>query len=305
MNHGIPKPNPAPVGFAPPKEFVPPEKGERILCEETGYYIGDFIANGGFGAVYECTDDWGNNLIAKVLLPQNKTYEQVKDEWQTELRNLVQLRHPNITFIYQAFEYRNTFYLIVERCSFPLISLIERRNDDGDKWLPYIARDVLHALDFIHKLGYVHKDLHPGNIFVSHRYDYMNPSKDREWSFKIGDLGISRLAGDMRPANTIFAQWMTPPEHLDPAKFGAVGKHIDIYQTGLLLLSLLLKDIPMFTKKDIMNGIPSKLAEAIPSPCGKAIAKSLRRHVEDRTPNAIAMWRDISDAITKKGNKNT
>lgn len=291
-------PHASTVGFTPPKNFVPPEKGERIICDGTCYYIGDFIDNGSFGAVYECTDDWGNNLIAKVLLPRNKTYEQVRNEWQAELGNLIHLRHPNITFIHQAFEYRDTFYLIVERCSFPLTELIVRGADDGDKWIPYIARDILHALDFIHKLGYVHKDLHPGNVFVSHYYDPMNSSKDPVWSFKIGDLGVSRFADDMHPFNTVLAQWMAPPEYLDPAEFGAIGKHIDIYHTGLLLLSLLLKDIPKFTKEDILNGTPSKLAAALPSPYGKAIARALRRRVADRTPNALEMWRDISGAMT-------
>lgn len=290
-------PDALPTELVPPKKFVPPQKGEQIFCEGTCYYIGDFIGQGSFGAVYECTDDWGNNLIAKVLLPQSKPYVQVKDEWLAELRNLMQLRHPNITFVHQAFEYRDTFYLIVERCSSPLTSLINSPTTNGDIWLPYIARDILLALDFIHKLDYIHKDIHPGNVFISHHYDFMVPSKDPVWSFKIGDLGISRLEGDMRLFNTILAQWMVPPEYLNPVEFGLIGKQIDIYHTGLLLLSLLLNRIPQFTHEDIKNGAPRKIAEKIQSPYAEAIAKSLRRHVTYRTQNAIEMWREISNVM--------
>jgi len=290
-------PNAISTEFIAPKKFVPPQKGEQIFCEGTCYYIGDYINQGSFGVVYECTDDWGNNLIAKVLLPQSKPYEQVKDEWLVELRNLMQLRHPNITFVHQAFEYRDTFYLIVERCSSPLTSLINSPTTDSDIWLPYIARDILHALDFIHQLNYIHKDIHPGNVFISHHYDFMVPSKDPVWSFKIGDLGISRLEGDMRQFNTILAQWMVPPEYLNPVEFGLIGKQIDIYHTGLLLLSLLLNEIPQFTHEDIKNGVPRMIAEKIQSPYAEAIAKSLRRHVADRTQNAIEMWRDILNAM--------
>lgn len=202
---------------AQPKKFVAPHKGEQIFCNGTCYYIGDLIKAGGFGAAYHCTDEWANNLVAKVLLPQNRAYEQVRNEWLSEFNNLSLLRHPNITYIYEAFEYRDTFYIIVERCSYDLTFLIGQPTTDGNIWLPYIARDVLNGLDFIHRNGYVHKDLHPGNILVSHHYDYMVPTKDPVWSFKIGDLGISKLETDIRIFNTILAQWMVPPEHLEPS----------------------------------------------------------------------------------------
>jgi len=256
--------------------------------------LGDQIGQGGFGIVYECMDDWENKLVAKVLMPKNRMHDQVRDEWLAEFRNLTTLRHPCITYVHQAFEYRNTFYLIVERCSYDLNYFIGQSTADGNSWLPYIARDILHGLDFIHKRGYVHKDMHPGNVFVSHHYDFMVPSKDPVWSFKIGDLGISRLEGNIQLFNTILAQWMVPPEYLNPAEFGMLGKQIDIYHTGLLLLGILLKRIPVFSREDILNGMPRRTAEGLNSPYASVLAKALRRHVAHRTQTAIDMWREIS-----------
>lgn len=235
------------------------------------------------------------------MLPQNRAYDQVREEWLHEFNNLMQLRHPNVTYMHQAFEYRDTFYLIVERCDVTLDRLIVLPSTDGDIWLPYVARDILHGLDYIHNHGYVHKDLHPGNVFISKQFDLMVPSKEPVWSFKIGDLGISRLEGDIRLFNTILAQWMLPPEYLNPAEFGVLGKHIDIYHTGLLLLSLLLNEIPSFTKEEILAGRPREIAESLDSPYAAAIAKSLRRHVVARTQSAIEMWRDVFESMPKGG----
>lgn len=277
-----------------PKIFQPPNKGETILFDGKYYFMGELIGQGSFGAVYECTDEWSNSLVAKILLPRDQPYEHVKENWLQELRKLLVLRHPNITFVHAAFEFKDTFYLIIERCSFTLDGLIGAEKTVGEIWVPYVARDILQGLDYIHSNGYVHKDIHPGNVFVSQITDRMVPAKPPVWSFKIGDLGISRLENDIQIFNTILAQWMLPPEAIDPDQFGAVGKTVDVYHTGLLLLALLLNKIPMFTREEILAGVPRKTAEEHPSKFAPAISRALRRHVDARTPSAVQFWREIS-----------
>jgi serine/threonine-protein kinase len=278
----------------PPRQFRPPQGGEVIDNDGHLYFIGPVLGAGGFGTVYECTDEWANDLVAKVLLPHNRSYEIVRDQWLQELDNLVLLRHPNITYIHDAFEYQDTFYLIMERCSWPLFDLIQMPEVRCELWLPYVARDILQALEFIHQNGYVHKDLHPGNIFASQVRDRMDPLKEPIWLFKIGDLGISRLESDIHIFNTILARWMAPPEYLDPVQFGPLDRHVDIYHAGLLLLSLLLNRIPEFTLNEILAGLPRQLAEGLSSPYASAIARALRRHVAGRPQTALEFWREIS-----------
>lgn len=291
---------PEPTSLAetsPPAEFRFPIQGERIFYNNNTYTIGSLLGVGAFGAVYECIDDWGNELAAKVLHPLGeRTYDQVRVEWIRELERLVVLRHPNITFIYDAFEYNETFYIVMERCTHTLHDVINLPDLNGDIWIPYVGRDMLQALDFIHKSGYVHKDVHPGNIFVSQSLDRMVPSKARVWSFKIGDLGISNLETDINVFNTILAQWMLPPEYLNP-EFGTIGRAVDIYHTGLLLLSLLLCQTPNFTREQILDGVPRQIAEGHSSVFGPAIARALRRHVSERTHSALDFWRDIANAV--------
>ncbi|WP_374692355.1 protein kinase [Accumulibacter sp.] len=277
-----------------PRSFQPPSKGEAVLVDGHYYFIGDQIGQGGFGAVYECSDEWSNQLVAKILLPKNRTYEEVRESWLEELQKLLALRHPNITYVHAAFEYKDTFYIVIERCFSTLDGLINFQGLSGELWVPYVARDILQGLAYIHMNNYVHKDIHPGNVFVSQSFDRMVPTRDPVWSFKIGDLGISRLESDIEIFNTLLAQWMLPPEAIDPSEFGPVGRSMDIYHTGLLLLALLLGKTPMFTREEILAGVPRQLAEDHPSKYGPAISRALRRHATARTPTALQFWRDIA-----------
>jgi serine/threonine protein kinase len=132
------------LNFQTPKFFRPPQYGEIIHYNGMQYFIGKIIKQGCFGQVYECEDEWGNELVAKVIVPQNQTYEAVLKRWRQEENNLVNLRHPNITYIYDAFECEDTFYIIIERCHSTVNDVIEEMKEIKlthvrERLLPYIA----------------------------------------------------------------------------------------------------------------------------------------------------------------------
>jgi serine/threonine protein kinase len=282
---------------APPeRQFQPPTAGEGIRTGDGRlYWIGDPIGSGAFGSVYACTDEWGNSLAAKILHPRGDTYEQVRDRWLEEFNKLLVLRHPNVTFVHAAFEYRDTFYLVMERCAYSLHALIDPESENREIWIPYVARDVLQAVDFFHQSGYVHKDIHPGNVFVFQARDVMVPAKEPVWSFKVGDLGITRVEDEIRTVNTILADWMQPPEFLDP-QFGRVCKSVDVYHVGLLLMSILLGENPLLSPEEIVQGRAREMAENLPSRYAGPISTALRRHVDARYQSALDFWRAIQAA---------
>jgi hypothetical protein len=62
----------------------------------------------------------------------------------------------------------------------------------------------------------------------------------------------------------------------------------------------MLKEIPYFTREEILGGIPQELASTHGSKFGPVIAKALRRHVEWRTQTALEFWHELS-SVTSGG----
>lgn len=269
-------------------------RGNMIRNGSNGvYFMGEYIGEGSYGDVYECTDEWANPLVAKVLKPSG-SFEEVRRQWESEVSNLSRMRHPNITYIYDAFFHDHAFYIIVEKCLYSLDRVLPRIDAS---WVPHIARDLLQALSFIHRHGHVHKDVHPGNVFVSLTSDVMDAGGAPRVSFKLGDLGIARVEGDIRMVGTIMAPWMLPPEALVPGSYGTVGRPTDVYHAALLLLSVLRRAVPSFTESEILGGVPQRVAQALPSPYASALANALRPRVMHRTQTPLEFWREIQAAV--------
>jgi serine/threonine-protein kinase len=253
--------------------------------------MGTQIGEGNFGIVYACRDAWENDLAAKVLKPLG-TYEKVKAAAQAEFGKLLQLRNPYITFVYDAFEFRDTFYIITECCHSPVAELFKLQNFDGKLWLMAIARCVLQAVHYLHINNYVHQDIHSGNVFTAFVKDEMVPAGNQVIQFKLGDLGVARVLNEVNVKNTR-ALWMLPPEVLNPSEFGPTDHRIDIYHLGLLFLQLAHSQELRFTEQEILAGKPRELALALPPPFNFALEKALRRRVGYRTATAMELWRDL------------
>jgi len=105
-------PTTTPLPLDPMAAITPPTPGEVITSEATGntYTMGGQIGEGNFGLVYSCIDVWGNDLAAKILKPTG-SYDKVKASALAELQKLIALRHPHITYVFDAFEFRQTFYI--------------------------------------------------------------------------------------------------------------------------------------------------------------------------------------------------
>ena len=275
------------------RRAIQPLAGEVITSKATGntYTIGGRIGEGNFGIVYACKDVWDNDLACKVLKPI-KSYEEVRAAAEAEFVKLLHLRNPYITFVYDAFEYRDTFYIVTERCHFSLNDLIRMENFNGTIWLMGIARCLLQAVHYLHINNYAHQDIHAGNVFAALLKDEVLPNAGKIVKFKLGDLGIARLFSEIDATNTR-AQWMLPPEVLNSQEFGPIDRRIDIYHAGLLFLNLAYSKELQFSQEEILAGKPREMALALSAPYNFALEKALRRHVESRTAGAMELWRDL------------
>jgi len=275
------------------RAVIAPSPGEVITSEATGfsYEMGELIGEGSFGLVFACTDGWGNNLAAKIMKPVG-SYEHVRDAALAELRRLVLLRHPHITYVYDAFEYRDTFYIITERCYCPLTRLFTLQDLDGRAWITPIARCLLQAVQYLHINRYAHQDIHLNNVFVVFARNEMIPTDPGAVHFKLGDLGVSKLFEELDAANTL-AEWIRPPEAIEPAEFGPLDHRIDIYHLGLIFLQLGYNKEIRFSHEERLAGRPREMALELPPPLNFALEKTLRRHAPLRTESAAELWRDL------------
>lgn len=87
---------------------------------------------------------------------------------------------------------------------------------------------------------------------------------------------------------------MLPPEVIDPGEFGPIDHRSDIFHCGLLLLQLARSRELKFTKEQMLDGEPRKMASELPEPLNFALGKALIRHASKRTASALELWRDLN-----------
>jgi len=230
-----------------------------------------------------------HDQVVKVLKPL-QPIQHLRECGLAEVQKAFFLRHTNITYVYDFFEYRETMHIVYERCGSPLDSLFGLQNFSGVIWMPAIARCVLRALGFMHSSGFVHQDLHLRNVLIAWAKDEMVPDQPGSISFKVADLGLAKLAHEMDAQNTVPADWIRAPEAFNVNEFGPMDHRMDLYHAGLLFLQVMLGKEVRFTKDEVLDGQPRKIAEQLPPPFGPAIAMALRRHAAQRHSSALQFW---------------
>lgn len=279
--------------------FTLPAPGDQVISPITGtrYSIGEKFGQGSFGDVFACGDEWGHDLVAKIIRPIGDAV-QTEARAVEEINALVLVSSPHIVHVHDAILFRGACYIISERCNLTLRQMIDQPGHIG-LWFQPLAKAILHALHVVHTRGLAHCDVHAGNVFLRFILDSLLPKDQAASVFKLGDFGLARPIQTMDPRGT-FLETLRPPEAHDPAEYGPLDHRADVYQAGLLLLNVLIGKEAVFTTQEILEGRPRELAEALSStsPAAAVVAKMLRRHAVCRPATALDAWREIG-AIDK------
>jgi len=256
------------------------------------YEIDRLLGEGGVGRVYAAHDTLiGRRVAIKTLRPEASRNRDFIERFLNEAKSFGDLRHPNITGLYDLDLAGQPPHMIME--------LVEGHTlEELLEWGPLAARECLAVvaqvtagLSAAHRKGVVHRDIKPSNLMVT-----------ESGLLKIMDFGIARVRGSQRltRADQVFATLLyASPEQL---RGGEVDERSDIYSLAAVAYEILAGHPPFMADNDAdlraaqLETPPPPLAPLVLGLAPRieaGILRGLAKHPEDRFATVEA----FADAI--------
>lgn len=194
-----------------------------------GYELGELIGQGAMGEVYRATQtSLGRRVALKILPDHLYANPDFRKRFITEARIAAQLQHPNIVSIFDVGEANGVTFIamsLVEGES------LDRQITSGGLPFPFIEnilRQLASALDHAHDQGFLHRDVKPGNVFVT-----------PDSRVLLMDFGIAKaMDGDANlttPGFLVGTPKYSAPEII---RGGAIDRRSDLYSMGVLAFEM-------------------------------------------------------------------
>ena len=197
--------------------------------------------------------------VEKSKLPDVKYFE-------TEIKILTLLDHPNIVRLFEVFEDQKNFYLIMELCTGGNLLTKMNNNKYKEKKAAIIMEQIVSAIAYCHERGICHRDLKPQNILFC---DESSNSQIKVVDFGIGkifDPSLTNLQSEINNSennhklkkmdSTIGTMYFFSPEVIK----GSYNEKCDIWSLGIILYFMLCGYPPFSGENDnqliqnILNG---------------------------------------------------
>jgi len=262
---------------APLSDALPIREGRELVDK---IVIGRVLGIGGMGVVHAGKHlITGRDVAVKVLKPSVCGDSRSCERFLSEARACGKIRHQNVVDIYDAGMLGQEPYIVME--------LLEGRSlediiTDGDS-LPMarmldICAQAARGVSAAHEVGVIHRDLKPGNIFVSDR------------GVKVLDFGISK---QLDAAQTETGRIVGTPFYMAPEQIrrpDRVDARTDVYALGAVLFELLTGHPPFVA--DAVHALLYAITDG-PEPDLRADAPTVSAEVEALVLRALARDPDV------------
>ncbi len=247
------------------------------------YTLGDRIASGGMGDVYQARDDVLERVVAvKILRPDTSEEEVFARRFRSEALYTANLSHANIATVYDYGEDDSVAYLVMELVpGEPLSALVRREGAMDPARVRSIIGQAALALGAAHEAGVVHRDVKPANILIT-----------PDGTVKLTDFGIARAVDGS--GETLTGEVLGTPHYLSPEQ--ALGDSAsgasDLYALGVVAHEMLTgrrpfdKNTPVATALAQVNDPPPPLPPHVPDELRSLIEQCLSKKPEDRPRSA-------------------
>jgi len=220
------------------------------------------LGKGGMGEVYRARDTRLHRHVAVKVLPQAFETEAARQRFQREARAASALNHPNICAVYDVGEAAGHPFLVLELLEGETLrERIASRPLDVATVLE-IAVQVADALDAAHGKGIVHRDIKPGNIFITDRGDA-----------KVLDFGLAKQDQAAETEATIVDTLTEPGSAIgtvaymspEQARGQEVDARSDLWSFGVVLYEMVTRFRPFDgpTSPVVIDALLNKMPQAV------------------------------------------
>lgn len=296
-----PAPVPAPVAEPVPDSILDAalDPGVRI----DGYRIGERIAMGGFGNVWQAEHVASGRVVAiKVLHPHLISSEDLVLRFEREALAIARMRHPNIVELFDQGRLEDGRpYLVTEFLNgMELSTHIALRGALSPEDVLPILDQLGRALSAAHAQGIVHRDVKASNVILG----------NHEGSLRVVllDFGVAKLLDDAGPRLTMSHMLVGSPSCMAPEQIQncPLDARTDVYALGALAYHML-TGARLFASASPAEMInmhlyvypphPSALGD-VPVAFDSVIMKALSKNPEDRFADAAAFVDAFRAALT-------